>query len=839
MAYIVFVPGIMGSELSVSGSKAIKWPVIQPHKVREITLEHTPQILNAEPIMSVGFGVFPVYRHIINKLETQYGSENVNRFGYDWRHGLEEKDTFIRLKDALIDKEDIIFVAHSMGGLLTKLFVYWCQENGHQDIVRKIKKVITIATPWRGTPDALIKLIYGFPHPHSTIPLTPPIIMKEVASNIPSVYQLLPHFKYLRENVGLVYDPETQRELRVDEVYSILEPKQKELLDNLKLHDLQGKISQDWPDGIQTFAIMGHEEATINYIFKAIRDQNGFKMIKERHEMASGDNTVPVSYAKPYDERTERRYLNATHKNIVRQPEVLNWVVAIINNQPELCSEFFTDTPSKDFSGKVIRVACPVDITIHKDNIFIGGEANNLVELKEQIDWLLSNYEDDEPSFDEEVFVVGDTTYIVSKETRDIELKIVGKKEGIASVDVQTYADGEITEISSYPALPVKEGSISSLRISADNEVSLTADDTPQEPVVVSVDNDRTTVRPVTQVSYELETGEEVNVDGKIIIQSPVKFRVRVSDISTNEYLETRIIANGKTGVFDDYEFVYVPDPGMNEIKIYSVSVYGAIDVEPYTFRFIYDSQAPVTKATLIMFPNRIQLFLKGEDDSNVNCDTFIKKSNDPDFGPYLDSISLDYNGGTVEYYSSDQVGHRERPVKTLRVPTDVFQNAVFQSQLTYNQLISLLGLDEGTFTIKSGTKEISNFETNIPRKTKSLHISTDYGLNYSIVYTEEFEVLWTMHTKEKIRVDDEELNEFRFQLISSHGYVTNDSLKVKVVPKGKPRDAVLIEFDYLPETMEYRGYFGLPKIPRNTTEGSVQILVGTKLYREAKFRVL
>jgi len=841
MAFVVFVPGIMGSELRTNDTGAKKWPVLTGHKVRELSLDITPEILEATPILSAGY---PVYNGIISQLEKAVGKNNVIGFGYDWRQDLQTEDTFKRLYSVLENKDDIIIVAHSMGGLLTKLFIHWCVEQGYHKFVQRVKKVITIATPWRGAPDALIKLLYGMPHPRSTVPLTPASYMKEVATSLNSVYQLLPHIRHLREDVGLVYDPKLQRELRVDEVFEVLEPKQKEKYQSLNLTHFQDLIAREWPGEIDTYAIIGHGEATINYIFSAIRDEAGYKMIKERHEMAGGDNTVPVSYAMPYDERTKCRYIKATHRNIVRKDAVYNWIISILNNQPDKYLEQFDVLPSKHFPGKIIRVACPVEITIHKDDLFIGGEANDLLELHEQLKWLLMNESDnEETSLDEEVFVVGDSTYIVSKENEDIELKIVGKKEGIASVEVKSYENGEAKEISSYPALQVKEGTISTIRVTTDNEVSLTTgvENLKVEPIVVSVHTDRSNVRPKTHVTYILEHGNEVKVSGNIIIQSPIKFTVNVSDIEQHEYLETRMIANGKDFVFEGKELIYLPEPGLNEIKIYSVSVYGAIDLEPFSFRFIFDSQPPITEANLILFPSRMQLFLKGIDDSKVRCKTYYKKSGEEQFQQYTDSgLSLNYNEGNIEYYSVDIVDKPETPKKVLRLPTEVLQREVFINRLnTFNELIALLRLEEGSFSIKAGAKDIINFENKIPKKTKNILISTAKGINYSIVFNDEFEILWTLHPKEKIKFDDEESEQFKFQLISSNGFVTNDALKIKVVPKSRPRDAVQLDFEYLPETMEYMGYFGLPKIPGNAKEGSLQILVGNKVYREAKFRVL
>ena len=54
--------------------------------------------------------------------------------------------------------EEIYIVAHSMGGLLIHTYCQWVKM---QKNYAKYKKVITLGTPWQGSPDSFKALKYG------------------------------------------------------------------------------------------------------------------------------------------------------------------------------------------------------------------------------------------------------------------------------------------------------------------------------------------------------------------------------------------------------------------------------------------------------------------------------------------------------------------------------------------------------------------------------------------------------------------------------------------------------------------------------------------------------
>lgn len=137
-------------------------------------------------LKSVGFSTEP---------REGLGAPNLILFPYDWR--LSNRYTARLLKrrveialqqwrDAAIENRDakVTFVCHSMGGLIARSYVYL---EGGAEITNKI---ITLGTPYRGSVDALDKLVHGPMRLLSRIGID----FHQFARSLPSIYQLLPTY---------------------------------------------------------------------------------------------------------------------------------------------------------------------------------------------------------------------------------------------------------------------------------------------------------------------------------------------------------------------------------------------------------------------------------------------------------------------------------------------------------------------------------------------------------------------------------------------------------------------------------------------------------------------
>ncbi len=191
---LVFLPGIMGSELVDSDNKQV-WPpsgldLITGYDDIDALLE--PDLRATKSIRSVL--VVGVYKSLIKDFKTcGYVPNNPPRelieFAYDWR--LSNVTTAEKLADRLDQitvETEITLIGHSMGGLVLRYLLESGQFN-NRHWFGWIKQLITLATPHKGAPEAL-RQILGL---EKKAKLSGEDI-KKLASDIryPSAYQLTP-----------------------------------------------------------------------------------------------------------------------------------------------------------------------------------------------------------------------------------------------------------------------------------------------------------------------------------------------------------------------------------------------------------------------------------------------------------------------------------------------------------------------------------------------------------------------------------------------------------------------------------------------------------------------
>ena len=120
---------------------------------------------------------------------------NLIAFPYDWRlsnrYNGERLKTVVepaleRLRAQGGDSSDarIVFVVHSMGGLVARWYIEKC---GGAEVTRKL---ITLGTPWRGATGALEQLVNGVQKGIGPIHID----LTAFSRSMPSLYQLLPEF---------------------------------------------------------------------------------------------------------------------------------------------------------------------------------------------------------------------------------------------------------------------------------------------------------------------------------------------------------------------------------------------------------------------------------------------------------------------------------------------------------------------------------------------------------------------------------------------------------------------------------------------------------------------
>lgn len=300
MKAVVFVPGVMGTEL-VDSKQQVLWPPAVKETV--FGYKRVDQLLGDDVVardIIENVSCLDFYGSLLDALgQLGYrdggGGNRLYRFPYDWRLDLQRtaQQLAARLDQAHADgATEIVLVAHSMGGLVTRLVL----ESGDYDDrpwFKAIRMFIAIATPHQGAPLALARVL-GL---DSAMGISEGDF-RRIANDdrYPSAYQLLP-----APTEPCCWDMD---DLTVG-VVDIYDPVQAERLDmNPRLlaraRALHAKLGRRPPDvRYFYFAATGHE--TVTRVNVSANDRGVYRpehMVVTRTKDA-GDGTVPFWSALP------------------------------------------------------------------------------------------------------------------------------------------------------------------------------------------------------------------------------------------------------------------------------------------------------------------------------------------------------------------------------------------------------------------------------------------------------------------------------------------------------------------------------------------------------------
>ena len=233
---VIVIPGIMGSELwkveDVDDRERI-WPDVAGFSLQDaddlaltasgedradVTIQEG-DILRAWTLNSAWFT--NVYGKLVDCLTEESAGyvedTDLFLFSYDWRKNLSVTSAVLakRINEILAKTgaEQVDIVAHSMGGLVARYYINSSSAatpSVFYQSAANVRKLILLATPSHGSPDALIAL-------HPELGRGPGMLSNEEAqdlsANWPSAYQLLPTeeffdlYEYIfRDYYGFVHD---------------------------------------------------------------------------------------------------------------------------------------------------------------------------------------------------------------------------------------------------------------------------------------------------------------------------------------------------------------------------------------------------------------------------------------------------------------------------------------------------------------------------------------------------------------------------------------------------------------------------------------------------------
>lgn len=422
---IIIIPGIMGSELQLNQYKI--WPpnIAAYWKGMNVVVEKLGET-NNENIQSVK-ALDRYYKELISYAQNL--ADEITVFHYDWR--LNNFNHIDKLKQIInLDADEVIIIAHSMGGIIAKLFL---TSNVDSKIIGKVSRLITLGTPWNGAAEAYAYIKYGFGIKFARG------IFKAIIPYYESIYQLLPNKFYVEKNqasFGYGYLNNENWESICNEYYAPILKSH-----NLEFNNVLGKfydaMALELPKWVIHDEIIGYGKHTISSLH--------YEGLTVKGKYGNGDGTVPLHSSMS---NTQHKYfIKCNHSKLPSNMTVLEILKAIIvdkkdtetiNSEYELQS--YEDIIRSKFNFRVVRVACPVNVALFDEkgeNIY--GEINDLNYRN-----LIDVFGDSEEGIK---YIDNDVYFILDENDKNRRLHVEAYEEGAVSISIDEYSKGKLNEV--------------------------------------------------------------------------------------------------------------------------------------------------------------------------------------------------------------------------------------------------------------------------------------------------------------------------------------------------------------------------------------------------------
>ncbi|ETT55412.1 alpha/beta hydrolase [Paenibacillus sp. FSL R7-269] len=854
MSFCVFIPGIQGSKLTQGNIP--RFPVLRKEAMEHLTLNADDSPMDTEELYTV-LG-FDVYETIDTYFRSQFGVENFHHFTYDWRFELNEH--FESLYSILHNKSEIIIVAHSMGGILTKLFLHWCEDKGH---ILDISKIYTLGTPWQGSAESIYMLKYGSGFPKwyfkkipSVIGLATADIMRNIANSFPSVFQLLPHDNYIDNISPVLYNSDKSALSAKDTYLKLLDPQQYNYYLNYS-QTIQSELSSSWPiryEGIHT-AIIGHNLCTLGSI---VLDQNvsGGKVNKKRLQWVSGDKTVPVSSGEPLFE-CNKLYIKKDHLGLAQDRHILEFIATDCGVEIESPTEWKHQySPSSSYSGRSLRIACPVSVSISSNGTLLGGE----IDIFDSVDDLLKLHEPEQTNtyrIDDSYFIFIDDEEDIEESHKNnyeeditlinenLELEITSYDKGLASIEIDRYEDGILLETKIFEGLELTEETMASLTFEDFNDIKTAQ-------LVRTTGQKEEEVNGYTLNPVEIErinhpittwkiTDEFIGEYERLKFYNKNTLNIKIEDVSNVDdvdILEYRYILNGNLYQSNTKNFNITAINGQNTLTVFTIAKNGYTDIRPKSLQFEIGNVEFDTYRKIVLMKEGIIISFNAN--SNTRDDmfkvTYVLEEN----GDYLPrpgfSSRYPKSQKEISFYTLDK--HKNKGKEEVLVLPDInVRDVIFTQAETVKDISNALGINNiEKWELKINGRKIKSPDTSITSKTRKVELLLDETV-YIIVFEDEFELFWQKGS-ELITSGANEL-EFTFTIKSSSSGTTMhmndlDSIKIKVYSKDKIE--LPVEMEIIPLGDFFTTTLVVSQLPEHVDKGFLKVFVNDRPAREIKF---
>ena len=181
---IIILPGVMGSEMFYNGSKIWESANVNYLKCNADGTSYYDEVVPGNQ----NHKAQGTYKHLYNRLSNAFPTNkySVEYFPYDWRMSC--KKSAEKLNQHINNKGyvDVVIVAHSMGGLVASSYI--AMGNNQKN---KVKKLITLGTPFLGAPESINVYMNGL-----NLGWIEELVInndiKTITPNLTSMYELFP-----------------------------------------------------------------------------------------------------------------------------------------------------------------------------------------------------------------------------------------------------------------------------------------------------------------------------------------------------------------------------------------------------------------------------------------------------------------------------------------------------------------------------------------------------------------------------------------------------------------------------------------------------------------------
>lgn len=394
----------------------------------------------------------------------------------------------------------VTIVAHSNGGLVAKALV---QKLGDMEAAKLIDKIIFVAVPQTGTPQAIGALLHGF---KQGIPEAIPLILEEetartLAEDMPSAYNLLPSEKYFSDvqtpvvtfdNFPILTDAFTRYGTFLNtpaELHSFLlgeegraKPVQNDLdtpnvLNGVLLEnsEITRQNLDNWlpPIGIEAVQIAGWGIDTLKSIeyYQKGNSIIGYSWAYNPKLTEDGDSTVvaPSALAMSTNSPNVKRYwvnlkkinrgltIDREHRDILEILELRTFIQNIITQkQDQLPQYILTSTPTPNDSEKKLRFFMHSPLTL---NLYDDQGRHTGISATGTVDREI-------PGTDYREF--GEVKY-VSTTASTTRLEMNGLATGTFTLNIEAVSGGQVATSTTFVDIPVATSTIVTMDIISPN----------------------------------------------------------------------------------------------------------------------------------------------------------------------------------------------------------------------------------------------------------------------------------------------------------------------------------------------------------------------------------